>query len=116
MGGEALTGIGLSVVFGFARWRFPTVPPKIADAGLFSGICLLLIGIIMPEIHLSPLAIVFFVVGCLSFGAAAHFATKDRGASVSASKNEATNTMGSIINNSGINTQGQQGDNVVGKK
>jgi hypothetical protein len=94
------------------------VPPKIADGGLIAGICLLLVGIMMPEIHFSPLVILFFVVGCLSFGAAAHFATKGSGATatVSNASSETNNMMGPVTNNSGINTQGQRGDNAIGQK
>ena len=114
MGGEALGGIGLSVVFGFARWRFPAVPPKIADGGLFAGIVLLILGTTMPNIHLTPPAIIFFIVGCLCFGAAAHFATREAAKPVAENPEKPMNTMGSVTNNSGITTQGQRGDNAMG--
>jgi hypothetical protein len=72
MNGWALIGLGLSVIFGFARWRFPAVPTKIANAGIIGGIILLFLGILMPNYQLSPAAILLFLVGCLCFGGAAH--------------------------------------------
>jgi hypothetical protein len=92
------------------------MPPKIADGGLFAGIVLLIVGTTMPNVHLTPLVIVFFIAGCLCFGAAAHFATRDAPKVETENPQKPANTMGPIINNSGINTQGQQGDNVIGKK
>jgi hypothetical protein len=54
----------------------------------------------------------------LSFGASAHFATKGSGATATVSKasSETNNIMGPVTNNSGINTQGQRGDNAIGQK
>ena len=115
LGAQAVFGIGLSVIFGFARWRYPAVPHKIADGGLLAGIVLLVLGITMPNIHMTPAAIIFFVMGCLCFGAAAHFATREDKL-VQPSSREPSNAMGPITNNSGINTQGQRGNNVIGGK
>lgn len=74
---EVLTGMGLSMLFGFARWRFPTIPPRVAEAGLVSGILLLLVGVFMPQLQFSLPAIAFFVLGCVAFGLSAHFALKE---------------------------------------
>lgn len=116
MGGEALVGIGLSVAFGFARWRFPAVPSKIADGGLIAGIFLLIIGTTMPNIHLTAPVIVFFIVGCLCFGAAAHLATREAATNpVAGNPEKPTNTLGAVIDNSGIVTQGQRGNNEMGR-
>jgi hypothetical protein len=108
----------MSVIFGFARWRFPTVPTKIADAGFVAGLAILFLGIFMPNYHLPPAAILLFVAGCLCFGGAAHFALKKEAAASAAgtSTPAPTNTMGRVQNNSGIVTQGQRGDNAMGPK
>jgi hypothetical protein len=119
MGGETLIGLGLSVVFGFARWRFPAVPHKIADAGLISGIVLIILGVAMPNVTLTMPVILLFVVGCLCLGGAAHLALKgDRSVSMPLAKPAGAehNTMGEVTNNSGIVTQGQRGDNEMGSK
>jgi hypothetical protein len=53
------------------------VPHKIADGGLFAGFLLLVFGVTMPGVNLSPASIILFVLGCLSIGAAIHLATKE---------------------------------------
>jgi hypothetical protein len=119
MGGEFLIGIGLSVVFGFARWRFPAVPHKIADAGLIAGIALIIFGVAMPNLTLTMPVILLFVVGCLCLGGATHLALRDVRFVVAAPEkpaNTESNMMGAVTNNSGIVTQGQRGDNEMGSK
>jgi hypothetical protein len=115
-GGDTLIGTGLSVVFGFARWRFPVVPPEIADAGLIAGIALITFGVTMPNFNLTMTAIVFFVAGCLCFGVAAHFAWKDGKPPVAEMPEQSTNAMGAVTDNGGIITQGQRGDNAIHPK
>lgn len=118
MGQEAITGLSLSVIFSFARYRFPTVPHRVAEAGMFAGIVLLCIGTIMTRVQLTPISIAFFIIGCLCFGAAIHYATAITqpsltNSSIEAAPAEKNAKMGDIQNNTGIVSQGQAGNNAI---
>ena len=60
-------GLGVSIIFGFARWRFPTVHRFFAIAGIAVGVGLV-VWSIMPSVRLGPalLAIAGFIAIALA--------------------------------------------------
>lgn len=113
---EVVIGVGLTVLFAFARWRFPAVPRYIADAGILAGALMVLAGMTLPQLNLTLPVLGLFLAGCLCLGAAAHLAIKEKPRpTVASPPSAATNTMGNVKNEGGIVTQDQQGDNAIRK-
>lgn len=75
---EVVIGTGLTLIFAFARWRFPAVPNRISEAGLLAGISIIVGGIIMPQLNLGWPVLLLFTAGFLFIGGAFHLALKEK--------------------------------------
>jgi len=62
-----LYGLGVSIVFSFARWRFPALPKWLASAGIAFGVGLIIVAII-PNTR--PLAATIGVAGLVALAVA----------------------------------------------
>lgn len=83
-------GVGISIIFAFLRWAFPTVPKPIAWSGVTAGALLILVGISMPQLNFTPLSIGSFLAGCVLIGAAVHLAMRPNQASKIAASAQST--------------------------
>ena len=90
-------GVALSVISGFARWVFPTLPKHLCQGGLFAGFVILVLSVFL-ETSMRPnlVAAGLFLFGRLCIGGSIDMWTKQAKAqnaeapSVSASPNSAT--------------------------
>jgi len=70
----AAVGLGISIIFAFLRWAYPTVPRPVAWSGVIAGALIILLGLAMPHLNLTPASIGLFLIGCLCVGGAAYLA------------------------------------------
>src|ERR1700704_3895388 len=63
-------GSAISIVFGFLRWRFSTMPKHTAEAGIVAGLLLIMADVMVPEMKPSILAAGFFLIGVCFIGGA----------------------------------------------
>ena len=69
----AAVGVGISVIFAFARWVFPSIPQPVAwGSGAIAG-ALIIYGPAMPHVKSYPSSIGLFLAGCLCIGGAIYF-------------------------------------------
>ena len=118
MAQEAAIGIGMAVLFAFLRWAIPAMPRSIAWSGVIGGLVVLLATIAPIHMNLSLPAIALFLLGAICIGGAVHLVLKPVSVSAvtPASGPDAGNSMGNINGNTGIITQGQQGNNTIDRK
>jgi hypothetical protein len=65
---ELTIGIAISVVFGFLRYRFPTMSNHLSEAGIAAGILLIIAELMVPEMKIHILAGGMFLAGMLLVG------------------------------------------------
>jgi hypothetical protein len=112
----AASGVAISVISTFIRWALPVVPKPIAWGGVGAGIVVLLAVWALPQMNITLPAVGLFLIGVLCIGGAVNMSLRpnptqnESGAAAST-----TNQAGDVPNNSGIVTQGQRGDNAIGK-
>jgi hypothetical protein len=109
-------GVGIAVLFAFLRWALPALPKPIAWSGVIAGAIIVLVAWTMPQMNITLPAIVLFLVGAACLGGAVHLALKPKNSALSATSGSAGSVMGNVHDNTGIITQGQQGDNSIGRK
>jgi hypothetical protein len=68
------SGVGISIIFAFLRWAFPTAPKSLAWSGIAAGALILLMSVAMPQFNPSLPAVGLFLAGCLCFGGSAYLA------------------------------------------
>jgi hypothetical protein len=109
---NAVVGVGISVAFFFLRYAVPVMPKSVAWVGVVAGAWIVLADLLGMKLGIA--AIVLYVVGAVCIGGALHltFGGGNRSETASASSG---NTIGEVRGNRGIITQGQTGDNKVGK-
>jgi hypothetical protein len=61
-------GTAISIIFGFLRWRFPTIPKHTAEAGIVAGGLLILADAMGPSMKPNILAAGLFLIGVLFIG------------------------------------------------
>ena len=113
---EAAIGVAMAVIFAFLRWAIPAIPRTIAWSGVVAGLIVLLAAIGPIPMNLSLPVIALFLVGAICIGGAVHLAFKPKvpvSAAAPAAGPAAGNTMGDINGNTGIITQGQEGNNYI---
>jgi hypothetical protein len=106
------TGIGISVISLFLRFAVSAVPRAVAWAGVVAGVWLLAVDLFGVKIGIGVAAL--YVLGALAIGWALHLTFWSGSKEVVAPRSSG-NTMGDIRGNKGIITQGQTGDNKMGK-
>jgi len=104
-------GAAISIIFAFLRWAVPAMPKSIAWSGVIAGVITLLTAWLMPQMNITLPAIALFLLGAICIGGAVHLAMKPRSADRQPVAGTAANTMDNVNGNTGIITQGQQGDN-----
>jgi hypothetical protein len=112
---EAAIGVAMAVIFAFLRWAIPAMPRPIAWSGVIAGLAVLVAAVAPIYMNLSLPVIALFLIGAICIGGAVHLALTPK-VPVSAAAPAAGNTMGDIHGNTGIITQGQQGDNSIDRK
>jgi hypothetical protein len=109
-------GIGISVLFAFLRWAIPAMAKPIAWSGVIAGLIIMVVAWTMPQMNISLPVIALFVCGSICIGGAIYLAFKPKSPAPSVTSSSPGNVMGNVHGNTGIITQGQQGDNSVGRK
>jgi peptidoglycan/LPS O-acetylase OafA/YrhL len=107
-------GSGLSILFGFLRWRIPKMTNHTAEGGILAGVLLILADFLVPDMKPNIFAAGLLVIGLLCVGAAFDVWLNQKKLGQSAAEPAAPiapNTMGGVVGNTGIITQGQKGDN-----
>jgi hypothetical protein len=109
-------GIGISVLFAFSRWAVPAMPKPIGWSGVLAGVIIIVVVWTMPQMNITLPVIALFLLGSICLGGAVHLALKPKNPASSATSDSSGNKMGDVRGNKGIITQGQQGDNSIGRK
>ena len=62
----------VGLLFAFARWRLPTIPMHVADAGILASLLLIManMGLTQMKPNFAPSAL--FMIGCLIIGVSIH--------------------------------------------
>lgn len=110
---DAVIGLATTIIFPCLQWAIPTMPRRVAWSGVIAGLVILAAALAPIHMNLSLPAIALFLIGAICIGGAAHLAFKPKApvqTSVPASP-PTGNAIGNINGNTGIITQGQQGDN-----
>jgi hypothetical protein len=112
----AVSGVVLSAISTFIRWAMPVVPKIIAWSGVGAGVVVLFADWMLPQMNITLPAVGLFLAGVLCIAGAVNMSlrpkpTQDESGAAAAT----TNRTGDVTNNSGIVTQGQRGDNAIGK-
>jgi hypothetical protein len=116
MGRELAYGAAISIIFAFARWAVPAMPKPVAWSGVVAGIAILIATWAIPQMNISLPVIALFLFGAICVGGAAYLAMKPKTIEQAPVAAAPRNTMGNVDGNTGIITQGQQGNNTMERK
>lgn len=115
---DVVIGLATAIIFPCLQWAIPAIPRSIAWSGVIAGLTILGAALAPMHLNLSLTAIALFLIGAICIGGAVYLALK---AKVPAQTSipafgPAGSRMGNVNSNAGIITQGQQGDNAIGRK
>jgi hypothetical protein len=115
-GNVAIYGVAISIISIFLRYAVPAMPNPIAWSGVAAGALILMANLTMPQLNIGLPGIALFLVGALFIGAAIHLTLKPKVPDSGVVTDAEPNTIGDIHGNSGIITQGQEGNNRIDPK